>query len=90
MAALFNPNTYQSQKARSAIFECAIGAEEVSVGTPLSRVCRALWVGGTGNLVLTFEDGSEATLENVPVGLFPFAVRSVDSGTSASSIVALF
>lgn len=54
--------------------------------------CRALWVGGAGNLQVVFAaDTAPVVLTGVTVGLFPFAVRSVRSGsTTATNIVALY
>lgn len=62
-------------------------------------VCRALWVGGAGNLVVKFADvqdvtvaGNTVTLTGVPAGtLLPIAVKCVQSAsTTATSIVALY
>ena len=73
----------------------AIGGAAVSPanGTPLPNgVCRALWVGGSGNIALTFEDGSAATLAGVPCGTI-LQVRAkivAATGTTATNIVALY
>lgn len=53
--------------------------------------CRALWVGTTGNLTVDFADGnSDVLIKNVPVGVFPFAVKRVKAATTAEDIVAFF
>lgn len=54
--------------------------------------CRALWVGGAGDISVLMADGASATLVGVPAGaLLPIAVRRVNStATTATSIVALY
>lgn len=60
--------------------------------TDLSRVAR-LYVGGTGNLVVTLRDmtdGTSITLNSVAVGYQPLLVKRVwSTGTTATNIVAL-
>lgn len=57
----------------------------------LSRPTRGLYVGSAGDLVVTFVGGTKVTLTNVPVGLYPFAVKNVwSTGTVASGIVGLW
>jgi hypothetical protein len=53
---------------------------------------RALWVGGTGNVVIVTPDGEAATLANVADGtLLPIQARRVNStSTTATSIVAIY
>ena len=55
-------------------------------------VCRALYVGTTGDVVLIAEeDDAAVTLPNVPVGILPVSTKSVlATGTTASDIVALY
>lgn len=54
--------------------------------------CRALWVGGAGNLTLDFADGSNnVVITGVPAGtLLPIAPLRVKAATTATSIVALY
>jgi hypothetical protein len=54
--------------------------------------CRALWVGGAGNLTLDFPDGSNnVPIVGVPAGtLLPIAPLRVKVATTATSIVALY
>jgi hypothetical protein len=54
--------------------------------------CRALWVGGAGNLTLDFSDGAtNIVLTAVPAGtLLPVAPLRVKAATTATSIVALY
>lgn len=53
--------------------------------------CRALYVGGAGNVVLQMPGRSETvTFSNVPAGTFmPVSARRVMAATTATSIVAL-
>lgn len=69
-----------------------VGAVSVTPSdTTVLRVCRGLWVGGAGDLALTFEDGTQATLVAVPAGtLMPVRVSAVRAATTATSIVALY
>lgn len=61
--------------------------------------CRAIWVGGAGNIAVKFADvadptvsGGAVTIVGVPAGtLLPFRVKCVMStNTTATSIVALY
>lgn len=54
--------------------------------------CRALWVGGAGNLTLDFADGqNNVVIAGVPAGtLLPIAPLRVKTATTATSIVALY
>lgn len=68
-------------------------AVDVSGGDQtLSKTARAFWIGGTGNLALVMDDGSEVTLEAIPAGslLALQATTIKQAGTSATSVVALF
>lgn len=59
---------------------------------PLTRVTRALWVGGAGNITLRLEaEDADTVITGVPAGtLLPFAVTHVRStGTTATNIVGL-
>jgi hypothetical protein len=52
---------------------------------------RALYVGGTGDLVVDFVEGGTVTLVGVPAGtLLPIQVIRVRAATGASNIVALY
>jgi len=55
-------------------------------------VCRALYVGTTGNISVRMADGQDTVLFTaVPVGIFPIQVDKVYStSTTASTIVALY
>lgn len=54
--------------------------------------CRALWVGGTGNLSLLFaKDTVPVTISAVPAGtLLQFSCKQVRAATTATLIVALY
>ena len=54
--------------------------------------CRAIWVGGAGNLTLDFSDGAtNIVISAIPAGtLLPIAPLRVKAATTATSIVALY
>lgn len=52
---------------------------------------RALWIGVTGNVVVTMAHGqTPITFANVPVGVLPVQVTQVLDATTATSIVAMY
>jgi hypothetical protein len=52
---------------------------------------RAIYVGGTGDLVVRFVDGSIVTFVGVPAGsLLPIHVDQVRAATTATNILGLF
>ena len=55
-------------------------------------VTRALYVGGAGNIVVTMENGEDATLSGVLAGtVYPLSVKRVKAtGTTATNLVALY
>lgn len=77
-------------------YTAASGAAEAvtpSDGTDLPRGCRALYVGGTGTLVLILDkDTSSVSFVGVAAGsVLPVRVRRVlSTGTTATNIVALY
>jgi hypothetical protein len=58
----------------------------------LSRPVRAIYVGGTGNLAVTMEDGSEVTFQAIPVAtILPIRVKQVKAtGTTATLLIGLY
>lgn len=62
----------------------AKGGETVVADTPFTKVCRGIWVGGAGNMAVTFEDGTTATLSGV-VALSSSAVTLTCAGTKSLS-----
>lgn len=56
----------------------------------LTRLTRALWVGGTGNISVVMEGGQTVTIEDIPAGTWmPIRVSRVRStSTTATKIVA--
>lgn len=60
--------------------------------TDFTRLTRALWVGGAGNVVVVWYDDTTSTLEAVPAGtMLPVRAKRVnDTNTTATAIVALF
>lgn len=54
-------------------------------------VCRALYVGGTGDIRLRLPDGQTVTFVSVPVGIFPIQADMVlSTSTTATNMIALY
>ncbi len=73
------------------------GAKQLRAVTPAdadlpSGPCRALWVGGLGNLSLIATDDTTAvTITAVPAGtIIPIKCKRVAAATTATLIVALY
>jgi len=60
--------------------------------TDFDVLCRAIYVGGAGNVVAVMYDGTAVTFTGVPAGtLLPIAARRVNStSTTATAMVALY
>lgn len=53
--------------------------------------CRAIYVGGTGDIVAVMADDTVATFSAVPVGILPIQAKRVNStSTTATNMVALY
>jgi hypothetical protein len=70
-------------------------ARRVAVVTPSDTTdlsgCRALWIGGAGNVVIKCVDDSTAVTLIVPAGtLLPVFAARVMAATTATSIVAFY
>jgi hypothetical protein len=63
-----------------------------SDSTDFDSICRAIYVGGAGNVVAVRHDGTAVTFTGVPAGtVLPIACRRVNStSTTATAIVALY
>lgn len=69
----------------------AYDGQPVVIGTPLSTETRALFVGAAGDVTVTMASGTVLTFANVPAGAtLPVRVVSVNNGTTASNMVALW
>lgn len=73
----------------------AVDAEAVDVSAAdqtLTRCSRALWVGGAGNVEVTFRGGTKVTITGVAAGtLLPIQVTKIwMANTSATTIQAWF
>ena len=67
----------------------ATRAVVVSPGQDITP-CRALWVGVQGNLIVTMAgNDSPVTFANA-IGIVPICVKRIESGTTASAIIALY
>jgi hypothetical protein len=77
---------------RSTDVAAAYGAVAVTTNdSTIIPTTRSLYIGVTGNLTVRMARGENATFANVPVGIFPVQVdRVLSTGTTASSIVALY
>ena len=54
-------------------------------------VTKGLYIGGTGNLVVTMADGVDATFTGISAGIVhPLSVTKVKAATTATSIVAVY
>jgi hypothetical protein len=76
----------------SALFSArSVAAVTPSDATDLTN-CRALWVGGSGNLVVRGIDNTTSVTLVIPNGgvLIPIFVSRVMAATTATSIVALY
>lgn len=84
-------NTQDAQKARENTANSAIGGKAITPGTPIGLDTRGIYVGVTGNLVVTMANGETVTLSNVPVGFYPLSITLVvTSGTTATNLVAFY
>lgn len=75
--------------------DATVSAKDAEPITPndstVFNVTRCLYIGASGNLTVTMASGNDRTFANVPVGWAPLQVTKVlSTGTSASSIVALY
>lgn len=75
----------------SANADPASGAFAPSLDADFTGAPRGVYVGTTGNLVVTMSDGTVATFANVQGGtMLPIRVKRIQSsGTTASNIVVL-
>jgi hypothetical protein len=79
-------NLYETSPAAHAVAVTASDSADLPGG-----VCRALYVGTTGNISLDVGNGQTVLFTAVPVGILPVNVKRVRStSTTASNIVALY
>lgn len=75
--------------------QSATGAVAVNVSSgdqSFDRVTRGFFVGGAGNLAVTMEEGQTVTFTGLAAGqIYPFkATSALNSGTTATNVIALF
>lgn len=90
MAFTLAHNNYASQQV--GLDDPAIDGEEVTPGAPFTKgVCRSLYVGTGGSVVVRMKEGTDLPFANVADGtvLRVMATQVVASGTTASDILAL-
>lgn len=73
----------------------ATSAEAVDISSTdhtFSNTTRGIYVGGTGNMIVTMADGQEVTFATIPAGtLLPIRAASVTkTGTTATTMVGLW
>lgn len=57
----------------------------------LPAMCRAIYVGVTGDITAIMSNGDSVLFKAVPVGIFPIrATRIMATGTGAASLIALY
>jgi len=79
-------STKVSDQARSAIT-----GQVVTTTTTFSNLTRAIYVGTSGNIPVTFGDGVSVTITNAAAGYHPLQVEAIGgTGLTAGNIVALF
>jgi hypothetical protein len=86
---------YSTENPESATVDLSVSWDYSAV-TPsdsvdLDVICRAIYVGGAGNVVAVRHDGTTVTFTGVQAGtVLPIAVRRINStSTTATGIVAL-
>ena len=66
-------------------------AASVTAGVPFpAGVCRALWVGGAGNITVTMEAGTSVSFNGIQAGTWMPIQCTVVSAATATDIVAVF
>ena len=86
-----NRGQYAKDGSKSTYADPAVDASSVTPSDSTVLDCRALYIGGTGDVAVVTEKGTTVTFSNVPVGFFPVACNKVNStNTTATNIIALF
>jgi hypothetical protein len=87
---------YGTENPESAVVDLNVSwfysAVTPSDSTDFDSICRAIYVGGAGNVVAVRHDGTAVTFTGVPAGtVLPIACRRINStSTTATAIVALY
>ena len=83
-----NPESSTEALTVSWYYSAVTPSDETDFGS----ICRAIFVGGAGDVVAVRHDGTAVTFAGVQAGtVLPIACRRVNStSTTASGIVALF
>lgn len=81
MSGYLRPDAIVSARGATAVTPSDVTVLEVT---------RALYIGGTGDVVVTMANGAEATFTAAPAGILPVQVTQVKAATSATSILALY
>lgn len=77
----------QSSIGNSAVSVSAVTTSDSATINPT----KGLYIGVTGDVVVTMKDGSSATFKAMPVGMYYLSVTKVKAtGTTATNILALY
>ncbi len=70
--------------------KAAVKCKAVAKSDTVPNVFRALYVGTSGDLVVTLQgDSAPVTIKNAPVGYHPLSTKLVMNATTATDIVGL-
>lgn len=87
-------STFPSKKAPAYVSDVKIGAATVTPNdaSDLPKIASGIYVGATGDLVVTFLDGNTVTLKGLASGVIhPLCVKRVlATGTTATGIIAMY
>jgi hypothetical protein len=73
------------------LYSVRAGAAVTPSDSASFQPCRALYVGGAGNVVVVFENDTTLTLTAVPAGSFlPLRIKRVNSTSTTASSMAVF
>ena len=96
MVAITSPNALDVNNASPAIKSFAITPADntpfqVTIGGIVYGFCRAIYVGGTGDVTIINMDGTTVKYTACPVGLIIPAIAQgvMSTGTSATSLVGM-
>lgn len=84
-------SSYQASLSGPASYAEPVAFDGSPADVEFDHPCRSLYVGGTGDLVITPADGdSPVTFSDVPAGWFPVRCKAVHAESTASDIVAVW
>tara|TARA_R110002153_G_scaffold139298_2_gene289924 strand:+ start:1083 stop:1367 length:285 start_codon:yes stop_codon:yes gene_type:complete len=94
MARAFDKNIFSATEAREdpASDTLFVNGDTIAGHTNQAPVCRAVYVGGTGDLKVTMAQGATVVFHGVVAGsMLPIQCNQIfATGTTATNIIALF